>query len=270
MLTIEQPAEGFMKSLGLIVPVVLVTLLVSCVDNEEAEPLAEVPAPTANFTVTRPPPPATATGTLFPTNTAKSTLIPTNTSTSTSTPTDTATATKRPTNTPGPTNTPRPQVRVINDGANIRGGPGTGFEVVANANSGDLFTIISMNESQDWINVRLPGGASGWIALSIVEIVGSLENVRIVTPRPPTNTPTRPPTNTPRPVPPTNTPRPAQPTQPPPPAAVCECSYDAYNCGDFSTHRQAQACFDYCVQQGRGDIHRLDSDGDGSACESLP
>jgi hypothetical protein len=56
----------------------------------------------------------------------------------------------------------------------------------------------------------------------------------------------------------------------PAPAAVCDCSHDAYNCSDFSTHRAAQACFNYCIAQGRGDIHRLDRDNDGVVCESLP
>ena len=58
------------------------------------------------------------------------------------------------------------------------------------------------------------------------------------------------------------------PTQPP--AAVCGCSGDLYNCSDFSTHAAAQACYNYCVAQGVGDIHGLDGDGDGDACESLP
>jgi hypothetical protein len=40
------------------------------------------------------------------------------------------------------------------------------------------------------------------------------------------------------------------------------------NCSDFVT--QAQACFDYCVAQGAGDVHELDMDDDGVACESLP
>lgn len=48
------------------------------------------------------------------------------------------------------------------------------------------------------------------------------------------------------------------------------CSRDAYNCSDFSTQRQAQEVFDYCVNLGFGDIHRLDFDGNGQACESLP
>lgn len=51
---------------------------------------------------------------------------------------------------------------------------------------------------------------------------------------------------------------------------VCDCSYDRYNCGDFGTHDKAQACYNYCIQQGRGDVHGLDRNKDGSACESLP
>lgn len=48
------------------------------------------------------------------------------------------------------------------------------------------------------------------------------------------------------------------------------CSSDAYNCSDFATQAEAQAVFDYCVNLGFGDIHRLDGDGNGKACESLP
>lgn len=44
------------------------------------------------------------------------------------------------------------------------------------------------------------------------------------------------------------------------------CSYNAYNCADFSTHAEAQAVFEYCGS----DVHRLDRDNDGSACETLP
>lgn len=47
------------------------------------------------------------------------------------------------------------------------------------------------------------------------------------------------------------------------------CSYNAYNCGDFSTHAQAQAVFEACGGINN-DIHRLDRDNDGLACESLP
>jgi micrococcal nuclease len=61
-----------------------------------------------------------------------------------------------------------------------------------------------------------------------------------------------------------------QPTASYAPVAVCSCSGNIYNCGDFSTHNAAQTCYEYCISQGAGDIHRLDGDNDGSACESLP
>lgn len=39
---------------------------------------------------------------------------------------------------------------------------------------------------------------------------------------------------------------------------------------NFKTHAAAQACFERCLSiTGKG-IHRLDGDGDGRACESLP
>ena len=56
----------------------------------------------------------------------------------------------------------------------------------------------------------------------------------------------------------------------PPSTAVCDCSSDIYNCSDFSTHAEAQACYEYCKSLGRGDIHHLDGNNDGIACESLP
>lgn len=61
------------------------------------------------------------------------------------------------------------------------------------------------------------------------------------------------------------TPLPAATTGP-----VCECSYNAYNCDDFITHRAAVECFEYCNSIGAGDIHALDGDGDGRVCEDLP
>jgi len=61
----------------------------------------------------------------------------------------------------------------------------------------------------------------------------------------------------------------------PPPAtttttAVCNCTSNTYNCPDFKTQKQAQACYDYCVSLGKGDIHKLDRDKDGVVCETLP
>ena len=46
------------------------------------------------------------------------------------------------------------------------------------------------------------------------------------------------------------------------------CDKDAYNCGNFTTSAEAQIVFDVCFKDN-GDIHRLDADGNGKACEGL-
>lgn len=53
-------------------------------------------------------------------------------------------------------------------------------------------------------------------------------------------------------------------------AANCSCFRNVYDCRDFRSQKEAQACFDLCRGQGAGDIHNLDSDGDGIACEWNP
>ena len=52
--------------------------------------------------------------------------------------------------------------------------------------------------------------------------------------------------------------------------APCNCSGSDLDCGDFSSHASAQACYDYCKSLGLGDIFRLDGDGNGRACENQP
>lgn len=46
---------------------------------------------------------------------------------------------------------------------------------------------------------------------------------------------------------------------------VCDCSGNLYNCPDFTNQGEAQECFIYCGE----DVHALDRDKDGVACESL-
>lgn len=50
----------------------------------------------------------------------------------------------------------------------------------------------------------------------------------------------------------------------------CTCSKNSYNCSDFDTQTEAQACFEYCLDTVQQDIHQLDGGGDGLVCESLP
>ena len=47
-----------------------------------------------------------------------------------------------------------------------------------------------------------------------------------------------------------------------------QCSGDRYNCGDFNTQATAQEAFTQCGGVNN-DIHRLDQDGNGVACETL-
>ena len=59
---------------------------------------------------------------------------------------------------------------------------------------------------------------------------------------------------------------PSSPTGPTSPTQYV-CSSNHYNCSDFTTQAQAQAAYNACKP---GDIHQLDADDDGEACESLP
>jgi micrococcal nuclease len=79
--------------------------------------------------------------------------------------------------------------------------------------------------------------------------------------------PTAEPTSTVLPGTPTPTARPAS-TQPG--TGVCSCDYNQYNCANFASRSEAQSCFDHCVEQGAGDVHLLDSNGNGLACENIP
>ena len=47
------------------------------------------------------------------------------------------------------------------------------------------------------------------------------------------------------------------------------CSYNAYDCGNFSSWTEANNIYQYCINNGYGDIHRLDRDNNGYPCESL-
>lgn len=47
-----------------------------------------------------------------------------------------------------------------------------------------------------------------------------------------------------------------------------DCNSNIYNCDDFSTHSEAQKVYESCGGVNN-DIHQLDRDKDGSACESL-
>ena len=47
-----------------------------------------------------------------------------------------------------------------------------------------------------------------------------------------------------------------------------ECGSNTYNCDDFETQSEAQTIFEECGGVNN-DVHQLDRDGNGLACESL-
>lgn len=51
------------------------------------------------------------------------------------------------------------------------------------------------------------------------------------------------------------------------PPGACACDRALYTCSDFSNWSAAQACFNQCRLTAGYDIHGLDEDGDGVACE---
>jgi hypothetical protein len=86
----------------------------------------------------------------------------------------------------------------------------------------------------------------------------------------PTNTPTVTPTPSPTATPlgsATPSPTPTSLDQP-----VCDCSSDTLDClgNIFANRAQAQQCFEYCFRQTGLDIHLLDPNLNGMACENLP
>jgi len=48
---------------------------------------------------------------------------------------------------------------------------------------------------------------------------------------------------------------------------VCSCRTDRYNCADFDTRREAREKYECCMKKVGYDVHNLDSDSDGLACE---
>ena len=48
---------------------------------------------------------------------------------------------------------------------------------------------------------------------------------------------------------------------------VCSCRSDRYNCADFKTRREAREKYECCMRKVGYDVHNLDGDSDGVACE---
>jgi len=206
----------------------------------------------------------------LPTYTPSPTATPRPTATIKPTRTSRPTATIKPTRTSRPpTNTPLPPTATdaqtvaveptvaatpapsANAAGNLRAGPGTGFDRVGSVTSGQPLQIVGRTDAGDWYVI-----ASGaWIAALLV---ANAPEVPVAA-----NIPAAPaPTVAVRSV--------AGPTprgRPAASASACDCSSgNTLNCDDFDPWA-AQSCYLRCMEVAGRDVHGLDGDNDGSACE---
>lgn len=110
---------------------------------------------------------------------------------------------------PTATDTPAPAeaALTVNSAMNIRGGPGTNYNVIGSANAGQRFAVTGKNPAGDWWQINFNGQA-GWVFAQLVtgENTGGVQVAANIP-----AAPVAPPTNTPAPAAPTNTPVPAGP-----------------------------------------------------------
>ena len=186
----------------------------------------------------------------------------------------TKTKSPKPSSTPSisnpPASTQEVDYRCSNTtGINIRSGPGLNYDVVGWLLEGECVVVIETTLDGGWAKTE-----QGWLGpyylvssndpISTQQIPTTL-STPTKTPIPTrTISPTRMPTSIPstRPIP-TQTPQ-------PPVSPACSCNGNLYNCDNFSTQASAQACFEYCWSVVGYDIHWLDGDDDGIACEWNP
>jgi hypothetical protein len=171
------------------------------------EPPTATPSPTLTPTE---PPTATPSPTLTPTE--PPTATPSPTTTASSAPTAPAAVATRPA-TPGPAQpatpvetspwaalvaetpsqtitptlatpspTPSGQVVVSAQQANLRGGPGLAFDVLATARQGDALDVFGSDAGQQWWRVCCVDDKAGWISSTIVRFAGDAGAVPVAGP----------------------------------------------------------------------------------------
>jgi len=63
---------------------------------------------------------------------------------------------------------------------NVRAGPGTSYDILAQVHKGDTLTINGQNAGGDWVQVITGTGREGWVAASFLEINLDLALVSLV------------------------------------------------------------------------------------------
>ena len=147
---------------------------------------------------------------------------PTRTPTPFATDTPEPTATESiPTNTPLPPTASTPQIEIVQELANVRGGPGPEYGVLAKITQHQRFDVLAKDPTGEWWKICCVNGQEGWVFAPLVQSE-NVANVPVDLNIPAvTETPTPLP---PTPVPPTSTPVPLAKQAPPPPAAPDPCA----------------------------------------------
>lgn len=100
---------------------------------------------------------------------------------------------------PTPTVEAKPVAEAL-DAINVRGGPGTNYNVVGALQSGESAAVTAKNQTGDWWEVLLSSGQTGWVFGQLVRASGTEEiavAANIPAPPPPTATPVPAPTEPP-------------------------------------------------------------------------
>ena len=137
---------------------------------------------------------------------------------------------------------------VTADKLNVRAGPGTTYQVVGYLSRDDCVIFVEKNTDGSWVRF-----STGWVSARYISATGSTVSISDL----PVSRSYKSPSGNAQPS--GNVQR-----------AVCACSSNIYDCKDFPSQEAAQACYQYCLSVTGEDVHWLDDDGDGIACEYNP
>ncbi|MEQ8677879.1 MAG: SH3 domain-containing protein [Aggregatilineales bacterium] len=63
---------------------------------------------------------------------------------------------------------------------NLRGGPGTNFDVISTVQAGQTVVFVGRNQSSTWLQTLVSGGTMGWLSYTFVNVDGNVTNLPVV------------------------------------------------------------------------------------------
>lgn len=73
---------------------------------------------------------------------------------------------------------------VVNETANLRSGPGTGYSKIGGLEKGARVTAIGRNEGGDWLVIQAESAPQAWIAAFLVDNIQDVQSLPVVRPPP--------------------------------------------------------------------------------------